>query len=399
MPPLKEAPATGERFTSVCLSLYIYSPAARSDLCHKMTTIVFTTSTVRLKAEWLLSQDEVQVFVDQILLGMALFCSARGRTKEFLFLLRKAQSRLENGAGSQTGPYATPILAVAEVAFYPEYYYLRFLMDWFSVFELPLPRNIEQGWLALRAAPPGEVASTWQVLAATFYGWSFDPSAAVARLEELAQAYRRRRDRWSLALALQNIGRILEHQDYVDRHAHLADQADTAVEDALREAATLFQEVGDELEMAHTLRLLGTVVTRRDPIEALALAHRARDTFQQVGDRVTAAHMLWQLALIHLEHGEIEDGFKAFGQMRQAFEDLGNRKFTGYSLSLESIERVRFGDIDVARRLRRRSLAIGEAANHPWMTAYAHCGLGRSARHLGRYDEAITSALAETQMP
>ncbi len=33
------------------------------------------------------------------------------------------------------------------------------------------------------------------------------------------------------------------------------------------------------------------------------------------------------------------------------------------------------------------------------MTAYAHCGLGRSARQLGCYDEAMTSALAETQMP
>lgn len=111
------------------------------------------------------------------------------------------------------------------------------------------------------------------------------------------------------------------------------------------------------------MRLLGLYLLTYRPGEATGFLQEAFTLLRAVGDRMVAAHVLGSLGQAHIKQGKFEEGFAFIRQMRELYEQLGKREFAGYAFSMQSIEELRYGDIEQARWTREQALAIGRETN------------------------------------
>jgi predicted ATPase/DNA-binding SARP family transcriptional activator len=339
---------------------------------------------VRSAWGWLVESGQTTTAAKEMLAGLVLFCSARSRESDLQAMVQQAQ-----GAGP-VEPEAEALLLTAEAAFARGYYAIRYFVAHFV--SIPQPQEIiERAWRYLRRLEAGELDGLWLVLIATLVGWATKRSLqlegereAHRRLRAWMVAFREQGDHWADAFAMENLGRLLSQLRSVRPAGEVDEEQDSRetveAQRLLTRAATGFEQLGDRLEYAHTLRLLGQHLLYRDAGQSEQVLEKARALFMELGDRQAAAQVLWSLAQQSLWLGQYARGFTLFDEVVGIYENLGSRRLTSFALSLESQEALRFSDVEHARRTRQRSLALSQEIGDRLGTAWSLWELGEIER-------------------
>jgi tetratricopeptide (TPR) repeat protein len=176
----------------------------------------------------------------------------------------------------------------------------------------------------------------------------------------LVDAYRDTGEDWSQAFAMKNLGMIKGScfSFKSDESLEIAGAANLALVDRaeaaplLSEAALIFEKLGDQMEQADSLRILGEIYHFDEPAVALGPLLKAKALFEELGDLVMAADISSKLAFRSIWLGDFKEGFAFYEEGRQVLEALGFRQQLAHASAHEALHALRFSGIDHARQLR-----------------------------------------------
>jgi predicted ATPase/DNA-binding SARP family transcriptional activator/tetratricopeptide (TPR) repeat protein len=141
----------------------------------------------------------------------------------------------------------------------------------------------------------------------------------------------------------------------------------------LGDALAIFKKIGVVHEQGLTLYLLGQqAAIEKDFNQAINYTQAAQRYYEQVGDIWSVDGTWLNLAEYYIYSGNIDQAFHAFEVTRHFNEKSGNRRILGLDLSWESLATSRYGSLDEALALRKRSLEvateIGKQNDIAWHT-------------------------------
>jgi predicted ATPase/DNA-binding SARP family transcriptional activator len=333
---------------------------------------------VRSALAWLISADRFEVLVGQML--PPLFRYLESRYHYFLFapLILEAQRRAE----ALSLERERSILLMVQGAFiFNQGFPTRFIdYHWVEPAFLDLMR---EAWEPL----PDDAAQIdlWSVLLAWQYGRFVDVKTGVERLRQLQVCCAAAGRRWEEALAWQSLGRLLSRRPSNTAQFGRPGEAWAC----LQQAQTIFDALGDERESAVTLLFRGFErQSEEELVEARRTLLEARTRLRALGEHIVAATINWQLAEIHMQLGEMDVSLRYFHEMADTLLNSGYAHLAIASISRESYEAVRYGDLDYAQRLRRQSLALSRAVGDVFNEAFDCWEMGELYRVMGRLAEA-----------
>jgi tetratricopeptide (TPR) repeat protein len=334
-------------------------------------------ANVRAALAWLIAAGRFDVIIDQVL--PPLFRYLESRYHFFLFAPLLVEGRQRAEALGLTRAQAILLMVYGA----------------FAVFAHPM-RFIEYPWVhpefrklmqqAWEPMPSDEnQADFWSVLLAWLYGRYIDAEVGIERLRALLVTFGQTGRRWEEAFAWQGLGQLLQ------RRIKETPQDDRGSEanGALLRARELFDSLGDERESAITLLLMGLERwAAADRAAAKHLLLEAQERLRGLGEHIVASSINWHLAEIHLQLGELDASLTYFHEMADTLLESGRAVYAIGSLSRESYEAVRYGDLEYALHLRERSLALSRQTATPYNEAWDVWEMGELLRVMGQRQEA-----------
>ncbi|NJD59393.1 MAG: tetratricopeptide repeat protein, partial [Anaerolineae bacterium] len=174
----------------------------------------------------------------------------------------------------------------------------------------------------------------------------------------------------------------------------------------LEKALTAFKGIGVLHEQGVTLLDLGMLAAMEmDYSRAIEYTLQAQGYFEKVQNQWGVDRTWMNLADFYIYSGKIEQGIHAFDETRRFNEKSGNRHALGIDLSWESMAVSRFGKLEDALELRRRSLEVALEVGNPHDIAWHTWELGEIYRLMHElqqarqcYDEALSQFEALNDM-
>jgi len=312
---------------------------------------------IRLAWAWLAVEGEISTLTRQMLPALVRFCGVRSRGQDMLAMVGAAQSGISKG---RLKSLDAAILEVAGLAFTQGLYAPQFLEGGNLGYEIPA-EPIERIWLAFEGIDARQVDGVWPTLAAVFYAWDTKRDLeSMARLQELAAAYEQAGNDWSRAFVMKYLGLIqgspfsfkTDESMASASAANLHTYNRQVAARLLRRAASIFKKIGDQLEQADSLRILGGVFLFHEPELSIGPWQQAKTLFEESGDLVMVADISAALGFRSLWLGDFEEGFASFREGRLALEAMGYRQNLAHACAREAIHALRYSGIDHARQLR-----------------------------------------------
>ena len=324
---------------------------------------------VRAAWYWLVDQKRPDLLVNQMLPALFYFCEDRALSFDLLQLVEAARRSIT--ATTPEGGSFLAILLTAKAAFYRNGTPVRFALAG-SVAPADHQTLVEAWSLPLSGS--GEHTGFWATLLAYLYGRLVDRRQGLERMRELLPLQVERNKRWDIAFALGGLAQLLM------MHAEKESDFKEASE-YLTEALAIFEELGDVRESSYMLRTFGILRRLEHNLsEAIRYWQDAQTNLEEIGDLVVAADINWQIGDAYLQLGRIDEAFAYFRRLSQAYVDMGNKKFAALVLSKEAYEAVRYRDLDYARSIRERSLALSEEAGDLYGQAWSSWEMGEIYR-------------------
>ena len=187
-------------------------------------------------------------------------------------------------------------------------------------------------------------------LASVYYTWG-RRDAALATNQELWDYFREKGDRGNEAVALHQIGRILEDKGKYNE----ALEKYTA-------SLKLKGELGNRAGIAATLHQIGNVHYRKgESTEALEKYKTSLEIEEELGDKAKIAATLHQIGNIHFSKGEYNEALEKYTASLKLKEELGDR--AGIAKTLHQIGTIHFskGEHNEALEKYTASLKLKEA--------------------------------------
>jgi tetratricopeptide (TPR) repeat protein len=315
---------------------------------------------IRLAWAWLAVEGEVTLLTRQMLPAIVLFGAARSRGEDVLAMVGAAQGAIQ--ASDLDSPDAA-ILETAGLAFTAGLYAPHMLESLYLGFELPA-EPAEKIWFAFKRIDPRQVDGLWPALAAIFYAWNTKRDvASMNQLRELVAVYGEAGNEWDQAFAMKYLGLIQGSYFAFKTDESMATALATKLplldkQEAARlsgNAAAIFEKIGDRLEQADSLRILGGIYKHFKPELALRPLMQAKAIFADMGDLVMLADISATMALRSIWLGDFEEGFAFYKEGRLALEAMGYRQHLAHACAHEAIHALRYSGIDHARQLRLQS--------------------------------------------
>ncbi|MFN2188121.1 MAG: BTAD domain-containing putative transcriptional regulator, partial [Candidatus Promineifilaceae bacterium] len=337
------------------------------------------------------------LLTDQSLAALVYFASGRdGFVRDVQFMIRRLREGHPDPEGNDRIYH---VLGVAEASLSHGYFVPKYIVHWLT---RQLPDDlILSSWQVLRFSKPEAIDALWLVLSALLYAWS-DNLPAIDRLQSLVTAYRDGHNRWALAFALHQLGRAISQIQFPSNIRYLTKEerqiwnvADTSgmereteVRRLLKEAISIWEELGDKMQHADALRLLAFNYARSDATSAKKVMEKAHGLYMELGDLFAAASVLRELAEINLHHGHIPDAIENYRNSRKLTINIYDRKVSLPTLSLESIHLARYGDLDHARHLRIENMAVARDLEEVVLLSWSIWEMGEIERLSGNLSEA-----------
>lgn len=295
--------------------------------------VEFSTN-IRSAWNWLVANQRFEDLVDRMALGVFLYGVMRFRGDELISWFRDGRKKLEESG--HENDIAWVILGTAEITFEETWGFKENLPDerlakiWKYVLEKDLARPL----------------GLWFVeLASVYLSRNKDPRAG-AELDRVIQDIRAQGDPWAYGTAL------MTQADFWD--GLLVEKP----ENQIIEALDIFKALGTYYEQWTILQFLASNATAKNkPVDqVVALYEQAQVLCMKLNDRFGSGIVHYNLANLYFMRGIPEPGFQEYREMRRIFENLGNQRMVGTSLSWESLWAARYAPKDYALDIRRRSL-------------------------------------------
>jgi non-specific serine/threonine protein kinase len=115
---------------------------------------------------------------------------------------------------------------------------------------------------------------------------------------------------------------------------------------------------------------------------------------RQLGDKLGLAWALHEVAIVHMDLGDLDAAQVAEEENYALCQELGDRRDLGYAAGLLALVFLRRGQADAARPLAKEALAAFHEFGDKWGLAVALAGLGILAAMQGQPELALRLATA-----
>lgn len=235
--------------------------------------------------------------------------------------------------------------------------------------------------LAEAAGDPGAIALGEKILASVHW-LSWDHAQAVMHMERALRLYEQGADRRAYAIALHDISllRALEGRG-------------EAARGSLREAARLFDELGDRAwaAMVHGNEAL-VLSFQGDLAGAAALLSRTVEEVRGMGASLPLELVLENLGFIQLRLGRYSEALATGGELIDEALRYGRHAFRITGLLIRGEAHYQLDDRDAARDHHRLAARLAETLGEESQAQFARLAQARDARGDGLLGEAETAA-------
>ncbi|WP_063780762.1 AfsR/SARP family transcriptional regulator [Nonomuraea sp. SBT364] len=157
----------------------------------------------------------------------------------------------------------------------------------------------------------------------------------------------------------------------------------------LQQALTIFSAIGDQIAAAHTLHNLAQIRSDCDDIDgAKMLLAEALVRSKGGGNRRVTAQVLHRMGHVHLRAREVAIAAGAFEESLAVVQEIGDTIGEAFALHGFGVARLRQGKLREAEPLLREALTVANSSRHRLAEAHALAGLGELALATGDAAEA-----------
>lgn len=323
---------------------------------------------------WLILDCRIDILIEKMLPGIFHYGLIRRGEEDFISMLKHAR-KLVPVSDDRQDLLQGAILETVEI---------NFEMSGVIVEDQPKER-LEKLWAKVNKYGLQEDMGFWYIVLAATYGSSMNYQEGNRRLIEISPKIKKHMSEWDLATYSMVTGQFSETNQPEIRKKYLL------------EALSIYQKIGVVQEQGTTLRALGEQAAIEMDYElAIDYCQKAKRLFEQVGDSWGVDSTWSNLGEYYIYLGKIDQAFSAYEESRRFSEKIGNRRLLGVDYSWESMQTSRYGELDHALELRKKSLEISievknqnDIAWHTWELGEIHRLMGDLEQAKRYYQEAL----------
>lgn len=307
--------------------------AALEDLSEEFDT------NVKAAWEWLAAEGCWTEIREKMVLGCFEFGTMRWRSDDFIVLLRNTRLKLERLEGREE-LLTRAIIGIAEI---------NFEEMWAFMENRPADRTAAL-WNTVEENNLADLMGIWYVLLGKIYAMQ-NPSRQVEdKIEKAIERIREQKDPWLLGMAL-----LLQASLW---GGFPKGESLGKTDQYMQEALKIFKELGTIYELSEILRSMAEIAIKKKlPMdEIIDLYRQAQEFSTKLNDLVGIGMIYFSMGNLFFQRGRAEEGFMTLHNMRQVFEQIGNQRMVGMSLSWESIWATRYSNFEHALETRQRDM-------------------------------------------
>lgn len=316
--------------------------------------------------QWLVEAGQLDILIEKMLPGLFHYWLIRSGSPEFISLVKLARKAVTTSGGRRS-MVQQAVLETVETSFE----LTAMVYD-----DLPKER-LEQLWRRVKDSDLSDEMGVWYLVLIATYGSALNFEEVKRVLVEMLPGIGSAQDPWELGFVTFlrgqfTIGETVEiHKKY------------------LLDALEIFQKLGVVQEQGSVLLGLSELAARElDYEQAIAYGQKAKQYLEQVGDE-WGVNVVWNyLAEFYIYLGKLEQAFQAYRELKNYSEKRGNRRMLGTNYSWESLQLTRYGSLDYALEMRKKSLEISIEVHNQNDTAYHTWELGEIYRLMGDLEQA-----------
>jgi predicted ATPase/DNA-binding SARP family transcriptional activator len=315
---------------------------------------------------WLVLSDRIDDLIEKMLPGIFQYWMIRIGTDDFISMLKQARNSIPE-TQERINLVRQAILETVET---------NLEMN-LAAFEEHPKEHMEDLWNRVHELNLKDEMGFWYVVLVASYGGYINFQEAAERVAALIAKIVHHLETWELGnLYLWSAILNSPKQSEIPRQH-------------LMKALEMFRKVGSIHDQGIVLQELGEQVAKQmDYEQAIQYTQAAHEMYEQTGD-VWGVDTTWRgLGEYYTHLGKFEQAFQAYEHIRQFNEKMGNRRLLGRDLSWESLAVSRYGDLEYALELRKRSLEIAIEVGDQNDLAWHTWELGEIYRLMGKMEQA-----------
>jgi predicted ATPase/DNA-binding SARP family transcriptional activator len=339
---------------------------------------------IQIAWNWLVERGQFEALIHQVLPSLYRYCEARIISNQLLPLVEVALQGLDDNDVDTRSQNYRDILLIVQASFYSKGDSIR--LDRYDILIPPAyEENIPLIGSRINTLEELDSLGLWASLFAYLYGRFVDSQKGQDYLRHLVQKYRQEDQPWELGVTLDLLGGL---NLFISLDAS---QRESVLEEAgnvLTEALSIFERLGDRREHSYTLLWLGGYhAYLQNWDEAILIWREAQVRFDQIGDPITLIH--WLMGDHLFKVGDYEAAFQYYQQIREKYLQRGHKRIAAYALSIESIQALRYSDINHALRTREQSLRLSQDVHDEFGEAWGTWEMGEIHRVSGNHEDAL----------
>jgi predicted ATPase/DNA-binding SARP family transcriptional activator len=329
---------------------------------------------------WLVSENRIETAVQSMLPMMLHYCESRGKVADLRRMITTALAAHQTRDWTPTRDRLEIILRTAEGAFHFDGFPLR-LATYDGIFPIDVETS-NRAW-SLSEQMDFQELGFWGILLGFIHGRLIDVEEGVSKLQQMLPHFKDSDHTWELANSYLHIAKLLNYGGEASSR-----EQDIVVE-YLSQAREIFTALGDHINRGYALSQWGELKYKEYDLEgAVEQWTAARTSLQAYGEWAAANDISWQLTDVYIQLGEFQKAFDCCRDMFQVYLAHGLRENAVTILSKESFEKVRYGDIEDALRLRQQCIEMLHETGPEYQFGWNYWEMGEALRVLGRLEEA-----------
>lgn len=340
---------------------------------------------VNIEIAWkrLVEVGKFETLVTKFLPPIYRYCEARIKSNQLLALVETALIALKGQSSSYANSIYLNILLIVQSSFYTKGDSIR--LDRYDIMSPPAhEENIHQVFSQIKSPDDFHSLGLWASLFAYLYGRFSHSQVGGDYLRQLIKDYRQEKQPWELAVTLELLGglnlAVFVKTGKKENNLEEAGQV-------LSEALAIFEQLGDSREYSYTLLFLGGYHALQGHLnEAIRIWRKAEDQFDQIGETITSLH--WLMGDLLFKSGDYDAAFQYYREIRDKYLQRGHKRIAAYALSFESMQALRYSNIQHARDTREESLQLSREVGDDFGEAWSSWEMGEIERVAGNFSDA-----------
>ncbi len=316
--------------------------------------------------EWFVSNQQIDILIERMLPGLFHYWMIRNGSMEFINMVKHARMAVPDSCNRKI-QLQMAILESVEACF-------EMIAE---IYDDQPKERLERLWERVNELGLDDEMGLWYSVLINTYGNTVNYEQVSQRYGAFLQKINSFSNPWDLGYCYLYASQFYGIDQPETRKKYVTD------------ALAIFEKIGVVHEQGVSYRILGQeIAMEMDYKRAIAYTQAARGYFEQVGDIWSVDRTWMNLADCYIYSGDIEQAFHAFEMTKRFSEKTGNRRIIGLDLSWESLATSRYGSLNEALELRKKSLEIATEVGNQSDIAWHTWELGEIYRLMGDVQQA-----------